>query len=246
LRQVRLLSLVGTQAKRLKADAAEARDQLAMVTGAKASFEAHVESEHLQQRRQLEELERSELSLRAREGALEEQLRRTTTEHHSAHSSLQVERSRMELLQEEVGMLRAELAVCGDRLSAATGGWKDKFEAERRKRKALARTNGGAEAVVRVTQLEQQLAQEQRARLGAERCALGEALHEGRHLRTVPEYRFIVHNSRHPTPYRPGGGTTAHSVLKSHNTPVQVARGGAAVQGGHGGAVLLHARTGAQ
>jgi hypothetical protein len=79
------------QAKRLKAEAAEARGELALVTGAKVSLEAHVETEMVAQRRQLEDLERSELSLRERESKLQMELSRTTTDFSTAKTSLQVE-----------------------------------------------------------------------------------------------------------------------------------------------------------
>ena len=62
-----------------------------MVTGAKVSLEAHVETEMVTQRRQLEDLERSELSLREREGRLQTELSRTTTDFSTAKTSLQVE-----------------------------------------------------------------------------------------------------------------------------------------------------------
>jgi protein arginine N-methyltransferase 7 len=35
------------------------------------------------------------------------------------------------------------------------------------------------------------------------------------------ELRSMSRRRRHHTPYSPGGGTTAHSVLTSHNTPLQ-------------------------
>lgn len=79
------------QAKRLKAEAAEARGELALVTGAKVSLEEHVETEMVTQRRQLEDLERSELSLRERESRLQKELSRTTTDFSTAKTSLQVE-----------------------------------------------------------------------------------------------------------------------------------------------------------
>ena len=53
-----------------------------------------------------------------------------------------MERAKTEALQGEVATLQSDLAACKERLRAET----DKYENERRKRKALARSNG-AEAV---------------------------------------------------------------------------------------------------
>jgi hypothetical protein len=53
-----------------------------------------------------------------------------------------LERAKTEALQGELATLQSDLAACKERLRAET----DKYENERRKRKALARSNG-AEAV---------------------------------------------------------------------------------------------------
>eukprot|EP00854_Cymbomonas_tetramitiformis_P016970 gene16970-20164_t len=158
-----------TEVKRMKEEIAASR-------GAKKSLEAQIEQEVVNNRKQLENMGRSETAMREREQELELSGRRLQTEFNNMKAAYVAEKTKKDALQEEVAVYKRELAVTQEKLKAETEVRKEvhkKLEAERKRRKSLAKEKSASanslEAKLAITELEKRLRSEQRSRLGAEK-----------------------------------------------------------------------------
>lgn len=158
-----------SEVKRLK-------EELAAARGAKKSLESQIEQEIINNRKQLENMGRSETAMREREQELELSGRRLQTEFNNMKAAYVSEKTKKDALQEEIAVLKRELAVTQEKLKAETEVRKEvhkKLEAERKKRKSLAKERSASanslEAKLAIAELEKRLRSEQRSRLGAEK-----------------------------------------------------------------------------
>jgi len=168
------------EVKKVKQESATVKGELSALKGAKHSLETQVEHEVSSNRKQIENMARTEMLLKEREQEHSLGLRRYTAEHNQMKSQLQMERQKRELVVEEATELHHQLTIAVDKLKIEGDSKRDlqhKLEAERKKRKDLTKQKSewkhsretDVETRLRIVDLEKKLHEERASRVGAEK-----------------------------------------------------------------------------